>query len=84
MLDKDIFKAGVIKLTHAFPTWNIQLDNSDCMKLWYKKFKDMEKWSFEVMIESFIDRSKFNPTVAGLKEFGKEVDQYANYGNEQY
>jgi len=75
-LDKDIFKAGIIKLTHAFPSWGIATDNAECMRFWYKKFSNYNKIEFEYAVERYCDAERFNPTIAGLKQVNEGVVDY--------
>lgn len=67
-LDAKIFEKGMNDLLKMFPNWNAKIEEAETMKFWYKFFKNVNDVDFEIMIESYIDSEKFNPTVAGLKK----------------
>lgn len=69
MLDKDLFKRQMERLAVLYPNWNINITDSEVMKIWYNQFKDYDSKYFVKMVDKYISESKYPPTVAGLKEY---------------
>jgi len=69
MLDKNLFVNGLNKLVASFPTWKIDTTDKYVLSVWYERFKNMRSEAFTHMINGYIDNEKFNPTIAGLKEW---------------
>lgn len=69
MLNKDLFFSKFDKLLLAFPNWKIKFDDVDTVKFWYEKFKHLSNERFSHMVDEYMKNEKFNPTIAGLKEY---------------
>lgn len=68
MLDKDTFFEKFDELVTAYPSWKLDFGNARVVKFWYSKFEDMESGHFIHMVDSYIEKERFNPTIAGLRE----------------
>lgn len=68
MLDKKAFKSGIQDLIDFYPSWGIKSEESRVMAKWYNKFKDCNDGIFLSAVADHIDKEKFNPTVATLRE----------------
>ena len=73
MLSKEVFFEMMDKLLILYPSWNVALDDKGVVKTWYEQFQHMSDDDFRQMIDDYIENEKFNPTVAGLKEYGDRV-----------
>jgi len=76
MLDKNVFLEGMQKLVVFYPQWGVKVEDSQVVKMWYEQFQDMSNGDFSSMVNQYIAKEKFNPTIAGLKEHydeGREI-----------
>lgn len=60
MLDKNIFLEGLKYLKAYYTNWKVDL-NPDVLKVWYKKFYNLNEAQYQVMIENYADNNKFPP-----------------------
>ena len=67
-LSKDTFKEGIERLIIFFPSWKLDIKNSNAMLLWYNEFKDLENKQFLDMVQRYIKQEQTMPTVASLKK----------------
>jgi len=67
-LDKKVFMTGIERLIVFYPTWGVKYDSKNDMLIWYEMFKDISNDRFNGMIDNFINKSTYVPTVASLKE----------------
>lgn len=68
MLDKKHFIEQMNLLLVAFPSWNFDASNQLALKVWYKKFSSFTNERFSYMVDRYIDKGEFNPTIAALKK----------------
>lgn len=68
MLDKEVFKEGIKKLSILFPNWNADLQDKVFVKTWYDMLKDIPDDKFKKLIDDFGYSSLYNPTVAGIRQ----------------
>lgn len=74
MLSKEVFKKGMDKLMVLYPTWKLDIEDSDTAKTWYDTFNDvdrMEDKEFNTMIDEYIKKERYVPSMAGLLEHFK-------------
>ena len=71
ILDKQIFKEGIGKLAHVYPSWEFDYKNKESMATMYSFFKEMDADRFEEMIQNHILKERYNPTIASLNEYRK-------------
>lgn len=90
MVDKKVFLEGMKELRYMFPTWKIDLSNSEVMTLLYKHLGYCRDDVFIKGIEEYIKKQTMNPTVAGLNSYlksrdsrseGRSINYYDNHGN---
>lgn len=70
-MTKEHFKAQLIRLKIAYPYWQVELNDVDFLKEWWKAFKEMPEEKFTSLVESYIQNQKASPTIAGLLNPGK-------------
>ena len=75
MLNKEVFKEGILDLLNVFPNWNIDIEDVRTMRTWYSFFHKMTDMNFKAMVARYIREERFNPTIAGLLQY-KEEGQY--------
>lgn len=69
MLNKDVFFNKMDELVMTYANWRLKYDDVKTMKFWYDKFKDFEDERFIQMVDKYLANEKFNPTIAGLREW---------------
>jgi len=68
MLDKNVFKKEFNRLLIFFPNWDVDFEDRDKVSVWYSQFENMTDSEFSKMINRYINKERFNPTVSSLKE----------------
>jgi len=71
MLDKDIFRKKIEELAISYPNWKLDITDKKIIKTWYKHFDHFDDKDFIQAIDSYIGNERFNPTIAGIKEYIK-------------
>ena len=79
MLDKEVFKRQMQRLKNIFPEWKARLGDKQVIKDWYNEFKDLSEERFIKKVDSFIKKSNYKPTVAGILEQNKKKERFDNY-----
>ena len=72
MLNKEVFKDGILDLLNVFPNWNIEIEDARTMRTWYSFFQKMTDTNFKAMVSRYIREERFNPTIAGLLQYKEE------------
>ena len=72
MLNKEVFKEGILDLLNVFPNWNIDIEDVRTMRTWYSFFHKMTDMNFKAMVSRYIREERFNPTIAGLLQYKEE------------
>lgn len=78
-LSKEVFKKQMVRLKVLYPNWNINLQDSNVIKIWYKEFSDMTDEEFKTAIDEYIDHQVYTPTIAGIRQqktFTLPADEY--------
>lgn len=61
MLDNKTFLQGINYLKANYINWGFDLNNDLMLKVWYKKFSNLENATFIALIEKYSDLNKFPP-----------------------
>ena len=61
MLDQKTFLQGINYLKANYINWGFDLNNDLMLKVWYKKFSNLEAAVFMQLIEKYTEVSKFPP-----------------------
>ncbi|KAB8127390.1 hypothetical protein F9U64_17925 [Gracilibacillus oryzae] len=69
MMEKKTFQTLMNRLFIFFPNWNIKLEDPHVAKEWYQQFESCTDQEFSLMIQTYIDKETYPPTVAGLKQY---------------
>ena len=72
ILDKQVFKEGIGKLAHVYPSWEFDYKNKESMATMYSFFKDLTEEEFNCMVHNHILNEYGAPTVASLNKNKKE------------
>ena len=72
MLDKNVFKSGIVKLKTFYVNWNIDTESSEVMKAWYEEFKGCQANKFKSMVDGYIRNETYNPSVKGLYDYYRQ------------
>ena len=78
MLDKQIFKEGMERLSMAYPSWGLNIQDKNVMKTWYSFFEHNTEKQFENMIREYCEEEEKNPTIAKLLDHGYRKSTYKN------
>ena len=73
MLNKDIFRKEFEKLAVIYPNWKLDITDKKKLKIWYERFRDVDDKNFVWAIDDYINNERFNPTIAGIKEYIKNA-----------
>lgn len=73
MLNKDVFREGILNLMFAFPNWKMEIDNPKAMAYWYSFFEKMKNADFLKMVHDYCKHDDRLPTVRGLLDCRPEV-----------
>ncbi|WP_163583305.1 hypothetical protein [Gracilibacillus saliphilus] len=68
-LSKEKFIEQMNQLLIFFPNWNVDLSSKTVASRWYHQFADCTDREFFKMVQLYIEKESFNPTVAGLKKY---------------
>ena len=61
MLDQKTFLQGINYLKAIYINWNFDINNDLALKVWYKKFSELENEVFMQLIEQYTDNNKWPP-----------------------
>lgn len=61
MLDQKVFLQGINYLKANYLNWGFDLNNDLMLKVWYKKFSNLEPSVFMELIEKYTELHKFPP-----------------------
>lgn len=61
MLDNKTFLQGINYLKANYINWGFDLNNDLMLKVWYKKFSNLENATFIALVEKYTDNNKFAP-----------------------
>lgn len=61
MLDNKTFLQGINYLKANYLNWAFDLNNDLMLKVWYKKFSNLENATFIALVEKYTDNNKFAP-----------------------
>lgn len=61
MLEQKVFLQGINYLKANYLNWAFDINNDLMLKVWYKKFANLEASTFMGMIESYTEYNKFPP-----------------------
>ena len=69
MLDKKVFVDQMNELLVFFPSWSVKLDDPVIARKWFNTFESCTNQEFTRMVRAYIQKERFNPTVAGMKDY---------------
>lgn len=61
MLDQKVFLQGLNYLKANYINWSFDLNNDIALKVWYKKFSNLDAATYMQLIELYTDSKKFAP-----------------------
>lgn len=61
MLDQKVFLQGINYLKANYLNWGFDLNNDLMLKVWYKKFSNLEASVFMELLEKYTELNKFPP-----------------------
>ena len=61
MLDQKVFLQGINYLKANYLNWGFDLNNDLMLKVWYKKFSNLEPSTFMELLEKYTELNKFPP-----------------------
>ena len=61
MLDNKTFLQGINYLKANYINWAFDLNNDLMLKVWYKKFSNLEDATFIALVEKYTDNNRFAP-----------------------
>lgn len=61
MLDFKVFIQGMNALKGYYVNWNFDANNELALKLWYKKFQDLDNATYQALIEAYVDEKIYAP-----------------------
>ena len=61
MLDQGVFLQGINYLKANYLNWGFDLNNDLMIKVWYKKFSNLEASVFRELLEKYTELNKFPP-----------------------
>ncbi|MHA1304073.1 MAG: hypothetical protein ACTSPI_10270 [Candidatus Heimdallarchaeaceae archaeon] len=78
-LDEAVFLKGIEKIVMFFPNWNIKTEDKEVMRNWYEIFKCCDDKAYTKMIDEYIKKENYQPTVAGLNKYYKAPIKKAEF-----
>ena len=69
MLDKDVFREQMERLTDLFDSWRVDITSKRVMTNWYNEFKHLDDKDFVSKVDNFIKNSSYKPTVAAILDY---------------
>lgn len=66
-MTKKAFAVGMKMLEKVYTKFEITNDEQ-AMDIWYSRFRDIDDHAFIAAVNRYIDTSRFEPTIAGLKD----------------
>lgn len=61
MLDQKVFLQGINYLKANYINWGFDLNNDLMLKVWYKKFSNLDSRDFMELVERYTELNKFPP-----------------------
>ena len=66
---KELFIKKITELNRMFPTWKMDLSDSEVVKTLYSYIGYYADEVFENAINNYISNETMNPTIAGIKKY---------------